>query len=160
MNRKQGEQSKNYKTEAFRNTEKLLTYYQELKEHLENEEEYIEMLNRQSAKSIVRYSKNQEGRNEDLRLMERKESYERSCADVKRIENALRVLKDRKGYEVIEKRFFEKKKNGERRTYEEIAEELAGNGRYSENLNEKTVRSYKNKMITDMSIILFGTDAL
>ena len=48
-----------------------------------------EMLNRQSAKSIVRYSKNQEGRNEDLRLMERKESYERSCADVKRIEQTV-----------------------------------------------------------------------
>lgn len=155
---------KTEKTEAFKKTEKLLSYYAELKEHLENEKEYIEMIYRQKSKSVITYSKNScEKDDEDLRIEKRIQSYERSCADIKRIEKALQKEKNKKGYEVIEKRFLEKKEEGEHYTnytYEEIAEILAGNGKYSPNLNEKTVRRYKNKIIEDISIILFGLDAI
>lgn len=152
---------KTEKTEAFKKTEKLLSYYAELKEHLENEKEYIEMIYRQKSKSVITYSKNScEKDDEDLRIEKRIQSYERSCADVKRIEKALEKERNKKGYEVIKKRFLEKKEEGEYYTYEEIAEQLSGNGKYSPNLNEKTVRRYKNKIIEDISIILFGLDAI
>jgi hypothetical protein len=31
---------------------------------------------------------------------------------------------------------------------------------YSENLNEKTVRNYKNALIREMAVLLFGSDAI
>ncbi len=43
---------------------------------------------------------------------------------------------------------------------EEIAGTLAGSDGYSENLNEKTVRAYKNKLIKEMAVYLFGSDAI
>ena len=57
-------------------------------------------------------------------------------------------------------RYFEKSSLGETYTWEEIAEWCAGKYGFSENLNEKTVRNIKNKLIKQMSIIIFGSDAL
>lgn len=45
-------------------------------------------------------------------------------------------------------------------TYEEIADILAGRQGYNENLNEKTVRNYKNTLVRDMAVFLFGSDAI
>lgn len=65
-----------------------------------------------------------------------------------------------KGYEVIEARYFNRKPGGDNYTWEEIAGTLAGSDGYSENLNEKTVRAYKNKLIKEMAVYLFGSDAI
>lgn len=45
-------------------------------------------------------------------------------------------------------------------TYEEIAEILAGKNGYNENLNERTVRNYKNTLVKEMAVLLFGSDAI
>lgn len=45
-------------------------------------------------------------------------------------------------------------------TFEEIADILGGQQGYNENLNEKTVRNYKNALVRDMAIFLFGSDAV
>ena len=72
-----------------------------------------------------------------------------------------------KGYEVIEMRYLKRKKQVEDGkqmetiyTFEEIAEILGGQQGYNDNLNEKTVRGYKNTLIHDMAIFLFGSDAI
>ena len=100
-------------------------------------------------------------------LADRQASYERSRNDVERIEKALGKIKDKKGYEVIELRYLTKKqgKEGskvteETYTYEEITELLAGKYGYNENLNEKTVRNYKNTLVREMAVLLFGSDAI
>ncbi len=37
---------------------------------------------------------------------------------------------------------------------------LAGTSGYISNLNEKTVRNYKNTLVREMAILLFGSDAI
>ena len=45
-------------------------------------------------------------------------------------------------------------------TYEEITELLAGKGGYNDKLNEKTVRKYKNVLVREIAVLLFGSDAI
>lgn len=156
------------KEKAFKNTEKILYCYQILKEHIASEKEYLEMALHGKSGSVVSYTKNKTTpTDEETILRDRKASYERSVNDVKRIERALEKIKDRKGYEVIELRYLSHKqcKEGGKLTestytYEEIAEMLAGKNGYNDNLNERTVRGYKNTLIKEMAVLLFGSDAM
>lgn len=155
------ERQKAMKDEAFKNTEKILYCFNILKEHVDSEEEYIEMANKEKSTSIVRYSKNKvEKPDEDQLLKDRIASYNRSKSDVDRIEKALGKIKSKKGYEVIEYRYLKRKDKGALYTYEDIAEILAGNNGYNINLNEKTVRNYKNTLVKDIAVYLFGSDAI
>lgn len=162
------DRQKAMKDEAFKNTEKILYCYNTLKEHVADEQEYLDIAFHGKSKSITSYTKNGSApKDEDMILADRQASYERSRNDVERIEKALGKIKDKKGYEVIELRYLTKKqgKEGskvteETYTYEEITEMLAGKNGYNENLNEKTVRNYKNTLVREMAVLLFGSDAI
>lgn len=162
------ERQKAMKDEAFKNTEKILYCFSILKEHVADEEAYLGMIGKKKSGSVVRYTKNRaEKPDEDQLLEDRIASYRRSKNDVERIEKALEKIKDKRGYEVIEMRYLKRRKmtdNGreteEIYTFADIAEALAGQPGYNENLNEKTVRNYKNTLIRDMAIFLFGSDAV
>lgn len=157
------ERQKAMKDEAFKNTEKILYCFNILKEHVADEQEYIAMMQKQTSGSVVRYSKNKVAKpDEDQLLEDRIASYNRSKSDVDRIEKALKKISGRKGYEVIQYRYLMRKgeKQDEIYTYEEIADILAGQQGYNENLNEKTVRNYKNTLVRDMTVFLFGSDAI
>ena len=162
------DRQKAMKEEAFKNTEKILYCYQVLKEHIQDEKEYLEIALHGKSASFVTYTKNKSApTDEETILRDRKASYDRSVNDVKRIEKALKKIKHRKGYEVIELRYLsrKKKKEGDKEiecnyTYEEIAEMLAGQKGYNDNLNEKTVRGYKNTLVKEMAVLLFGSDAI
>lgn len=104
---------------------------------------------------------------EDQLLEDRLASYRRSKNDVERIEKALKKIEGKKGYEVIQMRYLQRKKitesgkqTEEVYTFEEIADILSGQQGYNDNLNEKTVRNYKNALVRDMAIFLFGSDAV
>ncbi len=154
--------------EAFKNTEKILYCYQVLKDHVKDEKEYLEIALHGKSSSFVTYTKNKTApTDEETILRDRKASYDRSVNDVKRIEKALRKVRKKKGYEVIEYRYLrcKRKKEGgkiieSKYTYEEIAEMLAGKKGYNDNLNEKTVRMYKNALVREMAVLLFGSDAI
>lgn len=155
------DRQKAMKDEAFKNTEKILYCYEVLKEHVENEQEYLDIAFHGKSKSITFYSSNGSApKDEDLLLADRQASYERSKNDIERIEKALDHIRGRKGFEVIELRYLQMKNKDERYTYEEITEKLAGTGTYNEKLNEKTVRNYKNTLIREMAVLLFGSDAI
>jgi hypothetical protein len=154
------ERQKTVRDAMFHNTESLLYGFRDLEEHLKNEEEYMEMALKSSSKSIIRYQKNNLLRPDDDQLLEdRRKSYERSKNDFNRMKKALDSLSSEKGYRILEMRYLEKT-NGARATWEEIAESLAGTDGFSTNVTEKTVRSYKNRLINKLSVLLFGTDAL
>jgi hypothetical protein len=156
------------KDEAFKNTEKILYCYSTLKEHVENEREYLDMALHGKSTSFVSYTKNKpEPADEETLLRDRKASYERSLNDVKRIEMALKKIEGRKGYDVVEMRYLCRKSHKEDGkiveevySYEEIAELLAGKNGHSDSLNEKTVRKYKNTLVREMAVLLFGSDAI
>lgn len=159
------ERQKAMKDEAFKNTEKILYCYNVLQEHVESEEQYLEEcmadLQRKRAKSIVLYSTAKSPEPDvDQIIEDRKAAYRRSKSDAERIEKALKSVRAKKGYPVIEYRYLKRKDGGDVYTYEEIAELLAGTDNYSENLNEKTVRNYKNSLVRDISVFLFGSDAI
>ena len=154
--------------EAFRDTEKILYSYQTLKEYISDEKEYMEVAFHKSSNSFVRYSKNDHGATDEDMIMEsRLASYERSKHDLERVEKALNKIKDWKGYEVIELRYFQRKKHIEGKkiveelySFEEIAEILAMRDNYNSTLSERTVRRYKNKLVREVAILLFGSDAI
>lgn len=162
------ERQKAMKDEAFKNTEKILYCSNILKEHVADEEAYLGMIDKKKSGSVVRYSKNKvEKPDEDQLLEDRIASYRRSKSDADRIEKALEQIRNKKGFEVIEMRYLKRRKGAEDGreteeiyTFAEITEFLAGQPGYSENLNEKTVRNYKNALIRDMAVFLFGSDAV
>lgn len=155
------ERQKAMKDEAFKNTEKILYCFNILKEHVSDEAAYIGMMKKGKSCSVVRYAKNKpEKPDEDQLLEDRIASYNRSKSDVERIEKALEKIKTKRGYEVIEYRYLSRKEKDEIYTFEEIADILAGQQGYNENLNEKTVRNYKNALVRDMAVFLFGSDAI
>lgn len=155
------ERQKAMKDEAFKNTEKILYCFNILKEHVSDEAAYIGMMKKGKSCSVVRYAKNKtEKPDEDQLLEDRIASYNRSKSDVERIEKALEKIKTKRGYEVIEYRYLSRKEKDEIYTFEEIADILAGKQGYNENLNEKTVRNYKNALVRDMAVFLFGSDAI
>lgn len=146
---------------AFKNTETILYCFKTLKEHVSDEQEYLEIALHKKSKSITSYTKNGCGPvDDDTKLRDRMDSYRRSLNDVKRVEAALEHIRNRKGYEIVEMRYFDSKAGGEKYTWEEIASMLAGSNGYSDNLNEKTVRVYKDRLIKEMAVYLFGSDAI
>ena len=132
-----------------------------LREHVADENEYLERAFKTKSGSVIKYSRNKAAvPEEDQILMDRKASFIRSKSDVERIEKALRKIEGNGGYEVVKYRYLLRKDNDETYTYEEIADILAGQQNYSENLNEKTVRNHKNTLVREMAIYLFGSDAI
>lgn len=155
------ERQKAMKDEAFKNTEKILYCFNILREHVADEREYLDMAHKAKSCSVVRYTKNKAAApEEDQITLDRIASYNRSKSDVERIDKALKKIEGKKGFEVIKYRYLMRKDNEDIYTYEEVAEKLAGHQGYSENLNEKTVRNYKNTLVREMSVFLFGSDAL
>lgn len=155
------ERQKAISQETFKNTERLLYNYTALKEHVENEEEYMGMTKKGTAKSIVIYSTGSGKERDELEITkERRESYLRSKSDVQRIEKALKKIKSKKGYEVVAMKYLQKKEDGSSFTFEEIAEELAGKYEYGEKLAERTVRTYRSNLVKEVAIQLFGSDAV
>lgn len=147
--------------EVFKNTEKLLYSFNALKEHVADEEEYLDIATHKKSGSFVRYSKYKAPAPEDDQILkDRKDSYNRSKSDCDRIEKALKKIKDKKGYKVIELRYLTKNPSGEVYTFEQIAEMLAGTGEFTDTLTERTVRNIKNKLIKELAVLLFGSDAI
>ena len=151
---------KSRKDETFRNTETLLYNYKLLKEHVEDESGYFNMLNKSKAGSIICYSKNKTEINIDEAMESRMLSLKRSRNDLERIEKALSKVKDRKEFKVIELRYFTKKNKDEIYSFEEIAEMLSKIEGYSDSLSEKTVRRWKSAIVKEIAIYLFGSDAI
>ena len=162
------ERQKAMKEDTFKNTEKILYCYNILKEHVADEEAYLAMIGKRRSGSVVRHSRNRPERPDSGQLLEdRIASYQRSRNDVERIGKALKKIEGRKGYEVIQMRYLQRKKvtedwkqTEEVYTFEEIADILSGQQGYSDSLNEKTVRNYKNALVYEMSVLLFGSDAI
>ena len=92
-------------------------------------------------------------------MKDRKESYNRSKSDLEKIEKALESIKNEKGYEIIELRYFVTRKDGNTRTWREVAEELGKLDKYPDDIAESTIRKYKNRLVRKMAVVIFGSDA-
>lgn len=146
----------------FKDTEKLLYSYPELKKKVSMDEEFLAdpdavIYPQGRSHDIVRYSNTgglvQTGFDEEEYTKSVKKSMIRTRAEVARIERALNQIREDKYYRVIELKYFEKKDDSqEGYTYEDIAEILEKDVR--------TIRRNKNRLINRLKIYLFGADVL
>ncbi len=154
------ERIKAISNDYFTSTEKLLYAYPALQSHLAHEDEYFDMAFHTSSGSVVKYSKYQVSKPEEEQILkDRKESYNRSKSDLEKIEKALESIKNEKGYEIIKLRYFVTRKDGNTRTWQEVAEELGKLDKYPDDIAESTIRKYKNRLVRKMAVVIFGSDA-
>ena len=144
---------------TYKSTERLLYNFNALKEHLENETEYLDMAYHKTAGSIVKFQKNKVDKpTDDQLLQDRIDSYRRSLHDFERVKKAIDAVSDEKGFEIIRLKYLTP--GNEAETFEGIAEQLAGTHGFSEKLNEKTVRRYRSLLINKIATLIFGSDAI
>ena len=51
------------------------------------------------------------------------------------------------------------KRDGNTRTWQEVAEEIGKLDKYPDNIAESTIRKYKNRLVRKIGVVLFGSDA-
>lgn len=139
----------------FKETEKLLYAYPNLKLKVAQDEEDLKSgafaVKINKSKDIIRYSGNsgyrlpEEYVQEEL-IRSRKASMERTKLQVQRIDKALETIKDDPYYEIIPMKYFDCLQPAE------IAKRL--------NCDERTYRRNKNRLVNKIKIVLFGADAL
>lgn len=153
------ERQKLVQSNTYKSTEKLLYNFNALKEHLENETEYLDMAYHKTAGSVVKFQKNKVDKpTDDQLLQDRIDSYRRSLHDFERVKKAIDAVSDEKGFEIIRLKYLTP--GNEAETFEGIAEQLAGTHGFSEKLNEKTVRRYRSLLINKIATLIFGSDAI
>lgn len=148
------------KDETYKNTEQLLYNYKILKEHVEDEDGYFAMIYKNKSGSIISYSKNKVAYNEEEVISSRARSFDRSKNDLERLEKAIAKVNQKKEFKVIELKYFQKKLTGDTYNFEEIAELLSQIDGYPNSLSEKTVRRWRSSLVKEISIHLFGSDAI
>ena len=153
------ERQKQVQSNTYKSTERLLYNFNALKEHLENETEYLDMAYHKTSGSVVKFQKNKVDKpTDDQLLQDRIDSYRRSLHDFERVKKAIDAVSDHKGFEIIRLKYLTP--GNETATFESIAEQLAGTNGFSKKLNEKTVRRYRSLLINEIATLIFGSDAI
>lgn len=144
------------KVNYYLNTEKLLYKYPVLKKQVIAIEEYIQDLisdgYQQKSKDVVKIQPqlNQEKQDytemHDERIKDKKSSLERTNMDIKWIEHALNQIRNDQYYILIELKYFDKME------ILDILKKL--------NISETTFRRKRNSIINELSIILYGSNAI
>lgn len=149
----------------FASTELLLKNYKALKALVENEEEYLKIELREHSKDIGNGMPRGGGikdRDAVLEEIEQKKrlDYARTKARFREIERVVELFRHRRQFVVIQMYYFgetpEGKEAEQAYTWETIAQELAERDILR---GEKTARRWKNEIIKDMAVCLFGTRA-
>ena len=138
----------------FKETEKLLYAYPDLKLKVEQDKEDLERgvfaIKVSKSKDIIRFStsggKQPEEYVQEEIIRSRKASMERTRLQVQRIDRALETIKDDPYYDIIPMKYWDLMQPAE------IAERLG--------CDERTYRRHKNRLINKLKVVLFGADAL
>lgn len=137
----------------FQAMERLLRNYRRIEGILADEEAYMEISIPQRSKSIVRMQSGGErgGLEEAEAELERRkrEEYRKTSLEFDRLKRVVERFEDKKEFEVIRLCYFGD--GGRACKIEEAAREMG--------VNEKTVSRWRNNMINDMAVCLFGQKA-
>ena len=153
----------------FRAMESLLYNYKKLETLVADEEEYTKVELQERSKSIVVFSPSAGGerksRDEVLEEMEKQRAilYQRTKARFDEVDRVVQLFKDRKEFHVIRMYYFGEDAKGNQReagapqyTWEDIASELSEMGLIRD---AKSARRWRNKIVNDMAVCLFGKPA-
>jgi len=145
----------------FKIMEKLLYSYPTLKRIVSDKAEYTKV-EWQGRSGVVRFNpnatwKSQEDRIEELER-DKEAEYDLTTKEFRRIDRVVRAFEDRKEFVVIRMYYFNENADGTPRaadapeiTWEEIEEAL--------DKGVKTLGRWRNNIVNDMAICLFGIDA-
>lgn len=151
----------------FKIMEKLLYSYPALKRIVSDKEAYTAVEMRERSKSIVQSNivaqwKSRDDVIEELE-QEKEAEYDKTLKDFLRIERVIQEFRDRKEFVVVRLYYFKEHIDGspraedeENATWDEVAFELEEAGILKE---VKTARRWRNEIVNDMALCLFGIDA-
>ena len=151
----------------FRIMEKLLYNYPTMRRLVADKEGYINTPFRGRSKSIVRQSfnpswKSQEDIQEEIKR-DKESDYDQTRKDFRRVERVIQLHQGRKEFFIIRMYYFGEDLDGTPRpanaaayTWEEITEAL---GKINLIRDTKSARRWRNKIVNDMAICLFGIEA-
>ena len=140
----------------------LLRNYRSLGRLVVDVEMYMEDGKRERSKSLVTYRSNggglPPGEAEDEAELMRAKDYIRTSERFREIDRVVKLFDERKEMPVIRMYYFGETKDGELRTtkeryitFEEVADALG--------ISERTARTWRSQLVTDMAVNLFGTGA-
>lgn len=149
--------------------EKLLTNYRRLKTLLEREEEYMIAELHEKSKSVTVVSGNgsreyqsTEETEEEI-AQEKMINFAATYARFREVDKVLELFRDQKEFVVVQMYYMGLDADGNEReadappyTWEEITAELSERGILRD---EKTARRWRNNIISDIAICMFGTCA-
>jgi hypothetical protein len=140
------ERMEDQRKKVFHNTKLLLSHYNDLKQHVENAIDDA----RQLETDLIKIG---EIERDELYIFSIKKSKTKTLIMIAHIDIALEILKQRQyklcsveKYTALEMFYINEM------TYEEIVEKL--------NCGERTARRWINEMIEELSVYIFGVDAL
>lgn len=141
---------------CFKKTEQILYAYPKLKRQLASFKDYVETVFHKRSKSVVKViGGNPPVTDPDDRFLARYEQFEKTSADLAWIEQALILVQDEEDFPIIELRYFEHLNPDTHKAYtwEDIAEIL-------DYTDDTQVRRRRNKLIREIALYLFGTEAI
>lgn len=149
----------------FSAMEKLLYAYPALKALVANKQEYIDVEYQYKSKDIVQTQVNGTYRDdpEEIFKEQRQNSFERTRDHYGEVDQVIRQFRHLKKFNVIRMYYFNEDAQGNQRdtdapkmTWEDVAWDLSEIGIV---IDEKTARRWKNDMIRQMMVVMFGPDA-
>lgn len=146
----------------FKIMEKLLYSYPTLKRIVSDKAAYTSVELRERSKCLVQFRPNTQWKSRDdiIEEMERdKEAeYDKTLKDFRKIERVIQQFKDRKEFVVVRLYYFKENADGtpkaeseQETTWEEVSITLEK--------EVKTLRRWRNNIVNDMALCLFGIDA-
>lgn len=154
----QGAPERNY----FKIMEKLLYSYPTLKRIVSDKAGYTRVELQERSKSVVRFNpsgqwKSREDIIEDMER-DKEAEYDITLKDFRRIEKVIRQFEDRKEFIVVRMYYFNENADGTPKaadapqaTWEELSEAIGK--------EIKTLSRWRNNIVNDMAICLFGIEA-
>ena len=146
----------------FKITEKLLYSYPTLKRIVSDKAAYTRVELQERSKSVVRFNpsgqwKSREDIIEDMER-DKEAEYDITLKDFRRIEKVIRQFEDRKEFIVVRMYYFNENADGTPKaadapqaTWEELSEAIGK--------EIKTLSRWRNNIVNDMAICLFGIEA-
>ena len=160
-----GQQRQARSTNLYRAMERLLRNYPKLKKLVDNVADYgFTPVERSKSVTIAPPPGGRRDRSDMLEdfILERQTSYERTKARFEEIDAVVRQFSDKPEFIVIRMYYFGEDAHGNDRgpdarpySFEEISEALTAAGIPR---SEKTLRTWRTRLVQDMTVLLFGID--
>ena len=146
----------------FKIMEKLLYSYPTLKRIVSDKAAYTSVELRERSKSLVQFRPNTQWKSRDDIIDElerdKEAEYDKTLKDFRKIERVIQQFKDRKEFVVVRLYYFKENADGTQKaeseqetTWEEVS--------FTLEKEVKTLRRWRNNIVNDMALCLFGIDA-